>query len=102
MCQNEHGEELLDLSDVHLENVERKIAMEHNGQLNSPASHSLKRNLFFKRIENGEKFDYIIFKLYPGIFIRQYIKFVLKKIKIIRREGSLIRYGVFYKVNEND
>ena len=102
MCQNEKGEELLDLSEVHLENVERKTAMEHNGQLNSPASRDSKRNLVFKRIENGERFDRIIFKLYPGIFIRQYIKFVLKKIKIIRREGSLIRYGLFYKVDEND
>lgn len=89
MCQNEKGEELLDLSEVHLKNVERIIAMEHNGQLNSPASYNSKRDLFFALIKKGKKFDRIIFKLYPGIFIRQYIKFILKKVKIIRGGGTI-------------
>lgn len=102
MCQTEKGEELLALSETHLENVERKIAMEHNGQLNSPVSYNSKRESFFELMKKGKKFDYIIFKLYPSIFIRQYIKFILKKVKIIRGGVPLIRYSLFYKSNDEE
>ncbi len=96
MCQSEKGKELLALSEVHLENVERKVAMEHNGQLNSPVSYNSRREAFFELLKKGKKFDCIIFKLYPGIFIRQYIKLILKKAKIIRGR-AIIRYNLFYK-----
>lgn len=84
MCQTDKGKELLKLADVHLENVERVNAMEHNAQLNNPVKYNLKRDLFFELLGKGKKIDHIIFKLYPKIFIRQYIKLILKKAKIIR------------------
>lgn len=96
MSQTEKGKELVGLTNAHLENVDRVTAMEHNGQLNSPVSYNLKRDTFFKLLKQGKKFDYIIFKLYPNIFIRQYIKFILRKAKIIRGV-PVVRYGLYYK-----
>lgn len=96
MSQTEKGKELVGLTNAHLENVDRVTAMEHNGQLNSPVSNNLKRDTFFKLLKQGKKFDHIIFKLYPNIFIRQYIKFILKKAKIIRGV-PVVRYGLYYK-----
>lgn len=88
MYQTEKGKELLDLSEVHLENVEREIALKHNRQLNSPVSYNLKRDYFFEMLEKGERFDHIVYKLYPKIFIREYIKAILKIIKRTRGERS--------------
>lgn len=97
LCQTDKGQELLELSDVHLENVERESAMKHNGQLNAPVEYNPKRNLFFELLEKKKKIDHIIFRLYPNIFVRQYIKLALKKLKIIRGGVPVIRYGLYYK-----
>ena len=97
MSQTDKGKELVGLTNAHLENVDRVTAMEYNGQLNSPVSYNLKRDTFFKLLKQGKKFDHIIFKLYPDIFIRQYIKFILKKTKIIRGGVPVVRYGLYYK-----
>lgn len=103
MSQTEKGKELVRLANVHLENVDRITAMEHNGQLNRPVSYNLKRDSFFKLLTQGGKIDRIIFKLYPNIFIKQYIKFILRKAKIIREGIPIVRYGLYYKEkNKNE
>ena len=97
MTQTKKGEELVNIANVHLEDVDKTVAMKHNAQLNRPVSYNDKRDKFFDYLKNGKKFDFIIFKLYPIIFIRQYIKYILKKIGIIRGGVSIIRYGLYYK-----
>ena len=97
MTQTKKGEELVNIANVHLEDVDKTVAIKHNAQLNRPVSYNDKRDRFFDYLKNGKKFDFIIFKLYPIIFIRQYIKYILKKIGIIRGGVSIIRYGLYYK-----
>lgn len=82
LCLTEKGKELLDLSDIHLENVDLNRAIENNRQLSTPSIAPKGRKRFFKKIKS-KKFNSCILHSLPKQCIKQDIKKILVKMKII-------------------
>lgn len=95
LCQSEKGKELLESADLHLEEVDIENAVKCNQQLNAPAKLPPDRKKFFEDIRAGKKYDHVIFKLFPSIFIRQYGKRTLKKIGVMKETAN---QSIVYKL----
>lgn len=83
LCQNEKGEELLRDSDLNLHNVNLENAIKHNLQLQGPAKKPETREKFFKLIKEGVKYDRAVLLINPQMCIKQDIKKILIKMKIL-------------------
>lgn len=94
LCQTEKGKEMLNMSDLYLTDVDIKNAISNNNQLYQPATIPDTRKKFFKMIKNGVKYDRTLFYCYPLIFLRQDIKWLLIKLKLLR--GGALNYSLFY------
>lgn len=74
MCQTEKGEELLELTPFHLDNINIDEALKNNHQLRHPAIMPPKREQFFKEIKKGRNYNAVIARIYPKICLKQKIK----------------------------
>lgn len=93
LCQNSKGLELLEKAKLHIESVDRENAIKNNHQLESPSIAPRGRKKFFDNIER-KKFNLLVFKNFPKQCIRQDIKQVLIKTKII---GGILNYEIYIK-----
>ena len=94
LCQSKKGQELLDLAELDLRDVDLERAVENNHQLVVPSRKPENRKYFLKEIEQGTQFNKIVYKCYPKSSIKQLIKGVLIKTKIIR--GGEIEYRITF------
>ena len=83
LIQSEKGKELLDLCDVHLYDVDLNKAIRANHQLHSPSKMPDGRNKFFEGIRNNKNFNGLVFRALPKQCIRQDIKRILIKLKML-------------------
>lgn len=88
LCQTEKGKRMLDLADVHLENVDINVAVENNKQLQKPSSKPEQYNLFWKTFLRTGKFCAAVNICYPIVFFKQKVKAVLIRAGILKRGDS--------------
>lgn len=86
LCQSEKGKELLHNTNVHLENVNLENAIKNNHQLDHPSVRPKGRKKFFKNI-NKKKFNVLVFQEFPKQCLRQDVKQILIRMKIIKGGG---------------
>lgn len=84
LCQTEKGKRLLDSSKIHLEDVCIENAISNNKQLSHPSIKPKGYEEFFKEIKKGKKLNNLVTKILPKQSIRQDIKEILIKCKIIK------------------
>lgn len=96
LVQTEKGIELLKNAKLHLENVDIKCAIEHNHQLQHPALAPKWRDKFFEGLSNGRKFNYLVFRVFPKTYIKQFVKSLLIKMHILHRR-DIASYGIAIK-----
>lgn len=83
LCQTEKGKNLLGWSDLHLEEVEFKRAVEYNHQLREPSRKPEKRDYFFEELRKGTDFKKITKQCFPKEYYKQSVKKILMKLKIV-------------------
>lgn len=83
LCQTEKGEQLVHKSNMNLYPVDLDHAISVNAQLRGPSRKSEKHDLFFSKYQN-RNFNYATFCCLPNKVIRQRIKAILLKTKILR------------------
>lgn len=91
-CQTEKGKQMLDLADVHLEDVDVNVAVENNKQLQKPSSKPNKYNLFWKTFFHTGKFCVAVDICYPIVFFKQKVKAVLIRVGILKRGDRRQRF----------
>lgn len=84
LIQNEKRKELLSMSKMELKDVDLNNATAHNHQLSYPSVKSPKGDRFFKLIEKRVSFKVITFMVLPKIILKQKVKGILVKFRIIR------------------
>lgn len=84
LIQNDKGKELILNANVKLYDVDLEKAIKNNQQLIEPSKLPKKRKKIFLEIKNNKKFKNIIFKLFPQFVIKQKIKSLLIKLKMIK------------------
>lgn len=98
ICQTEKGKALLEHANLHLEYVDKENAIKNNKQLNAPAKKIVERVKFMNYIHQGKSYDYAVFRCYPKIFIRQYIKCFLNKLGFFKGGGrSFVKYSLYVR-----
>lgn len=85
LIQTEKGREVLEISDNHLLPVNIEIAVINNQQLSHPSKKPNRRDMFFKGLKK-HSFNSQVFRCLPKQCMRQNIKQILIKIKIIQGE----------------
>lgn len=88
LCQTEKGKGLLQMAGIHLENVNLKKAIANNHQLNHPSYVPKGRQKFFANLKN-HNFNILVFSIFPKQCLRQNIKEILIRCKIVREAGKL-------------
>lgn len=83
LSMTDKGSELLQMADVHLQSVDLTKAVANNHQLEHPSDLPKGRNMFFKKLQKG-KFNRLVFQQLPKQCLRQDVKQLLLKLKIIR------------------
>lgn len=83
LCQTEKGIKLIERADICLHDVNLEMAVQHNHQLVRPSSEPDKREFFFEKLKQGERFDDVVYKCYPRECLRQDIKAILVKLGIM-------------------
>ena len=83
LCQTKKGNRLLQMADTHLENVDIEKAIANNHQLSHPSVMPKRRNEFYKRLRS-RTFNSLVFWLFPKQCLRQDVKQLLIKARIIR------------------
>ena len=68
ICQNEKGKELIEMANLHLEDVDAVNAIAHNSRLSHPGIAPESRPDFFAELKAGKPFDETVVKYYPGTF----------------------------------
>lgn len=88
LVQTEKGAALLKKTGLHLECVDIENAIKNNHQLYEPSHAPQMRDFFFKKIENGKKFNRLVFQCFPKTCLKQDIKCILIKIGL-RKSGGM-------------
>lgn len=101
LCQSDKGQELLRMTDLHLEDVDLENAIAHNKQLNAPSKKPLEYDAFFDMMKKTGNFSRSVKKCYPKFCLRQDIKTLLLKAKILRGVIT-IEYAVYIAVHMDD
>lgn len=83
LCQTERGKELLSHTNIVTKPVDIDNAIAHNHQLNKPSQKPENRNEFFEMIKSGKSFNYAVFKCFPKECIKQEVKKVLIRLRLI-------------------
>lgn len=86
LCQNIKGKELLEMAELHLEDVDIENAINNNRQLKRPSKKPEKYEKFLKRLNQYSNFNKAVFQCYPKECIRQKLKAkaIMIKTKIIK------------------
>lgn len=84
LCQTEKGKELLEQADLHLSDINLERAIQWNHQLHRPSEKPKQRDKFLKEIRKGKKFSLCVWVSYPKRCIKNFIKTILYKTKIVR------------------
>lgn len=87
LSQTEKGNKLLQIAKIHLENVDKNKAIDNNHQLKHPSIRPDGRNAFFRGLENT-KFNTLVRRQFPKQCLRQDIKCVLIRARILRRANK--------------
>lgn len=92
LCQTEKGKYLLDMTELNLKAVNIENAIANNHQLSSPSVKPNGYTEFFEKLNSGERFNSLIRKYYPKQCLKQDVKAVLIKLKILGGGGYTIIY----------
>lgn len=84
LCQTEKGIELLKNANIELKDVDLEKAIMNNQQLKHPFIIPKSRKKFFEHIKNGKKFNSEVFRCFPKDCIKQNIKSILIKLKLVK------------------
>lgn len=84
LIQNEHGSELLELGDLHLESVDLDIAVANNHQLRHPSNSPKSRTMFFDGLMQNKNFNTLVFRSLPVCSFKQAVKAMLIKIRLYK------------------
>lgn len=84
LIQTQKGEELIAQTELHKEDVDLCKAVESNPQLMNPTAKPEKRELFFRLIVEGRKFNTAIFYCCLKKSIKQEIKSALMSMKLLK------------------
>ena len=84
LCQTEKGEYLLSIADIFITDVNEKLAIAGNRQLRSPSERPLQRNSFFDNLKKGKSFSDAVLLAFPKVCIKQDVKAILIKLKVLR------------------
>lgn len=90
LWQTEKGRKLLDMSDLHLVDVDIRKAVSNNEQLKWPSTPHKSRKRFFACIVNGKSFNQAVLMSMPYLSTKQLIKAILVKLHLINGRG----YGI--------
>ncbi|WP_029323001.1 Coenzyme F420 hydrogenase/dehydrogenase, beta subunit C-terminal domain [Butyrivibrio sp. AE3004] len=82
LCQTDKGKELLHNARLCLHPVDLKKAIDNNHQLRHPSIEHHRRKEFFKRLMN-ESFNVLVFKMLPKQCMRQDLKQLLLRLRVI-------------------
>ena len=80
ICQTMKGKELLQSANLTTFNVDSEKAVSFNHQLTHPSIAPEAYNSFFKAIEENKNFDLQVWKVYPRLCMRQWVKKVLIRV----------------------
>lgn len=83
LCQTDKGKQLLDAAELVLHDVDLEKAIAVNEQLRRPTKKTDRHDRFFKAYQNGN-FKWAAFYGLPDKYIRQKIKALLLKMKILQ------------------
>lgn len=84
LVQTENGKDLLEASDIHLDEVNVNIAYDNNQQLVRPSIPHNNRNSFFKGITRGKKLSSLVRHYIPKVYFKQLIKGWIIKLRIYK------------------
>lgn len=84
LCQSKKGMNLVEQSELHLENVDIENAILKNHQLREPSKKPECREQFLKRLKAGEEFDKLVYEYYPKQCKKQELKRWLIKLYFIK------------------
>lgn len=92
LAQSEKGLQLIHMGNLSLFTVDLDNAVANNTQLVQSSQEPIERKRFFELFNQGRDYDKIMFMLFPQVFIRQNIKGLLIKLKLI--SGGGITYTI--------
>ena len=84
LCQNEKGKWLLDIADLEIFDVDAEKAIKGNRQLQKPSPITEEYNRFMKSMKKYRRFSLAVAAAEPRKCLRQDIKTLLYKWKILR------------------
>ncbi len=94
LAQSEKGIQLIHMGNLSLFPVDLDNAVANNAQLVQSSQEPIERKKFFELFNQGKDYDKIMFTLFPKVFIRQNIKGLLIKLKLISGGGGGITYSI--------
>lgn len=95
LCQSIKGQKMLEQTELKLIDVDLDQAIEHNHQLKQPSTKPNIRENFFQELKKGKKFNSVVRRNYPRQSLKQLVKLILIKTKVIRG-GAVADYGISY------
>lgn len=90
LIQNEKGKELVKMANLTLLPVDLDNAISNNSQLRCCPEMPFERNRFFNLFEKDVRYDKIMFKIFPRVFIKQMIKRILIKSKLLSYSDGVV------------
>lgn len=96
LIQTKKGEQLLDRVSHSSFDVDVERAIEYNAQLRAPEKMPPQREIFLKAINSNNSYDMAVFKSFPILMLKQYVKKFLIRIKCYRFTGDL-KYRMLVK-----
>jgi hypothetical protein len=84
LCQTEKGIKILRNADIVLFPVNLEKACEKNKQLNHAFEKPLQREKIVNALINGRSFNLSVYKIFPNLYFKCFIKSILKKLKIYK------------------
>lgn len=85
LCQSKKGMSLLNSAKINLLPVDLDYAVNNNHQLSYPSVMPKGRSTFFEKLEKGNNFNGLVFQSFPKQCLRQDVKEILIRTKIITR-----------------
>lgn len=96
LIQTKKGEQLLDRVSYSSFEVDIERAIKYNAQLRSPEKKPHQREIFLKAITSNKSYDMAVFRSFPILMLKQYMKIFLIRIKCYKFTGSM-KYRMLVK-----